>query len=508
MAARAPGLAACGFIAGLIATLPMAATMFLASSAIGLPTLPDLLADPAVFLIPGPLFGLLIDALGYTAKSLLLAGMLEAQLIVGGLVGRYWATRYGGGVPRRQWLGALGIVLAIYLVVEIVLMTVLGYGTFGVGLPPGPLVGGLGLLLVHLAYAVPLVLVFRSLPGASAGGDAPPDRSRRRVLVALGSTSLTLIGGGTAWRALLGAPVVGASAGAPAGEMSPAVTPTDVFYTVSKNFVDPRVDGAAWRLAIGGLVEMPRVLTFDELRGLATGDQYFTLACISNVVGGDLIGNAHWRGVRLRDLLASAGIKPGVRKVAFHAADGYTDSIAFSTAMDDATMVAVEMNGAPLTDKHGYPARLLIPGIFGMKNVKWVTRIELLGTDFRGYWQERGWSDPAPVQTFSRIDVPLGGRTVTSPLDIGGIAHAGDRGIKRVELSVDGGRTWLEARLVPPLSANSWTLWSLRWAAPRGGQFVLKVRATDGLDRVQVAEARQSFPDGATGWHTATIRVV
>jgi DMSO/TMAO reductase YedYZ molybdopterin-dependent catalytic subunit len=495
-----------GFLAGAIASLPMAAAMLALASAIGLPTLPDLLADPVLFLVPGPLFGLLIDALQFGAKSLLLAVLLEGQLIVCGLVGRAWARRSGQASPAAMWRGALTTTLAIYAAVVTVGLALVGVGPLGVGLPTGPLPGLAGLLLVHLAYALALVPAYRWLADRAAAAPAAPDRERRRFLGVLGATSLALVGGGTLWRALGGARIAGAGGAREA--LSDEVTPVERFYTVSKNFADPRVDPVPWRLAVGGEVERPGSYALDDLRRLPAREQYFTLACISNLVGGDLIGNTRWRGVRLRDLIEAAGPRAGVRKVVFHAADGYTDSIAFDKAMEDATLLAYEMDGQPLTAAHGLPARLLIPDIYGMKNVKWVTKVELLTRDYRGYWQERGWNDLAEIQTLSRIDVPLGGRTVEGETTIGGVAHAGSRGVKRVEVSVDGGRTWRDAERRPPLSPNSWTIWTLAWTPPAPGQYRLVVRATDGFDRVQVQREADSFPDGATGWHTVTVRAL
>lgn len=494
-----------GALAGAIAGLPMAAVMFVLASSIGLPTLPDLVADPVLFLVPGPLFGVLIDALQFGAKSLLLAGLLEGQLLVCALVGRFWASRNGDATPAGQWRSALTLSLAIYGVFVTVGLALANVGLFGAALPTGPLLGLAGLLLVHLAYGLSLAPAYRWLAGRPAAGR--PDRERRRFLATLGAASLALVGGGTLWRALGGATIAGASVAA-RESLADEVTPTDRFYTVSKNFADPRLDPGPWRLEVGGEVERPRSYTLDDLRQLPAREQFFTLACISNLVGGDLIGNARWRGVRLRDLIEAAGPRAGVRKVVFHAADGYTDSIAYAKAIEEATLLAYEMNGQPLTSQHGRPARLLVPDIYGMKNVKWITRIELLTGDFRGYWQEKGWNDLAQIQTFSRIDVPAGGHTVAGPITIGGVAHAGSRGVKRVEVSVDGGRGWVDAERRPPLSPNSWTIWTLAWTPPGAGQYRLVVRATDGFDRVQLQHETASFPDGATGWHSATIRAL
>jgi DMSO/TMAO reductase YedYZ molybdopterin-dependent catalytic subunit len=233
------------------------------------------------------------------------------------------------------------------------------------------------------------------------------------------------------------------------------------------------------------------------------------LICISNEVGGDLIGNAHWRGVPLRDLLERAGPLPGAYKVILTCADDYTDSIRFEKAMQPETLVAYEMNGAPLTPKHGYPARLLVPGIYGMKNVKWVRKIEVSPHDFRGFWQVRGWSDEAVIKTMSRIDTVATYTTVaTEPLLLGGIAFSGDRGIQRVEYSVDGGQTWQEAQVKPPLGPYTWVLWLAEWTPPAPGQYTVKVRAVDKLGVVQTAFVTEPLPDGATGLHTVTVRAI
>jgi DMSO/TMAO reductase YedYZ molybdopterin-dependent catalytic subunit len=481
--------------------------MFLLASAAGLPTLPDLFADPVLFLVPGPLFGQLIDLLQFGAKSLLLAALLEGQLLVCALAGRFWAIRLVGeeSAPRALWTSALKFVLAIYFAFVTLGLALLNVGLFGAALPTGPLIGLAGLLLVHLTYGLALVpaYLFFGRPAAAV----EPDRARRRLLATLGAASLALVGGGTLWRALGGSTVAG-GASVVHEALSDEITPTDQFYKVSKNFGDPRVDAGPWRLEVAGQVERASTYTLDQLRAMPPQEQPFTLACISNLVGGDLIGNAHWRGVPLRDLIAAAGPQPGIQKVVFYAADGYSDSIAFAKAMDPATLLAYEMNGQPLVSGHGMPARLLVPDIYGMKNVKWITRIELLTGDFRGYWQEKGWNDLAQIQTFSRIDVPASGRTLSGPIAVGGIAHAGSRGVKRVELSVDGGRNWVDAQRRPPLSPNSWTLWTYDWTPPGPGAYRLVVRATDGYDRVQLQDERPSFPDGATGWHSVSVRVL
>jgi DMSO/TMAO reductase YedYZ molybdopterin-dependent catalytic subunit len=473
-----------GFVAGVVAGVPMVAAMLVLSRVAGMPTLPDLFADPVLFLIPGAVFGALIDALQFTAKSLLVAGLLVGQLVVCGLVGRIWAGQVAKQAAPKPWLTLAVVVGAVYVALGGFLLPLLGQGVF-------PYWGGYAAL--HVVYALALVAAYE--------WDATFDAGRREMLV----SGVAVVAGGTLWRAMTGATVAGTPSGS--GELSEEVTPNDRFYTVSKNLVsDPKVDAGTWRLRIDGLVEMPTTFTLDAIRSMPSVEVPFTLACISNLVGGDLVGNAKWKGVRLRDVLNAAGVKAGARKVVFMAADGYTDSLPPAKAMEDGTLLVYEMNGEPLTYKHGAPARLLIPGIYGMKNCKWITQIQLLDHDFKGYWQQQGWNDQATIQTMSRFDVPLNGKTVSAPLKIGGIAHAGDRGIKKVEVSTDGGKTWAEAERRPPLSLNSWTIWTMDWN-PAKGSYKLQVRATDGLDRTQVPQYVDSFPDGSTGYHSISVRV-
>jgi DMSO/TMAO reductase YedYZ molybdopterin-dependent catalytic subunit len=281
------------------------------------------------------------------------------------------------------------------------------------------------------------------------------------------------------------------------------VTPTDDFYTVSKNAFDPAVDRASWKLEVSGLVEQPYALTYGELTALPAIEQYATLACISNEVGGDLIGNALWRGVSLKALLEQAGLKPGVVDVVLRAADGYADSIPLERALQEGTILAYEMNRAPLNSQHGFPVRLIVPGIYGMKNVKWLTGVEAVDFDFKGYWQARGWDDRAEYKTMSRIDAPNGG--VRGRATIAGVAFAGDREVSKVEVSTDAGETWEAAEIKPALSGFSWVLWHKEWTDPTPGEHTLVARATDGRGVVQTQRRAAPIPDGASGYHSRTL---
>lgn len=291
------------------------------------------------------------------------------------------------------------------------------------------------------------------------------------------------------------------------GQLTPVLTETDDFYHVSKNLSDPKVDSDGWTLSIEGMVDNP--LTFDlaQLTALATTHKITTLGCISNDLNGDLIGTAEWIGVPLADLLNQAGVQTGVIKLKMHAADDYEDSISLERGMDPDTMIVVGMNGETLRDDHGYPARLIVPGIFGMKNVKWLDRIELINDDFQGYWQTRGWSDPAPYQIWGRIDYP---RSVINPGPnyADGVASAGDRDVSRVEVSLDDGDTWADAQIEPSINPPlTWVRWSYPFDAEPDTDFRIKIRVTDGLGTVMDEQDRSPLPDGATGWPDRKISV-
>ena len=286
----------------------------------------------------------------------------------------------------------------------------------------------------------------------------------------------------------------------------PATTPTESFYITTKNFIDPTVDGNSWSLSFKGLVDNPYTITLADLKALPSFNRTETLACISNPVGGDLIGNAEWKGVDFAEMIRKAKPKSNVVDVVCHAADGYGDSFPLSVALNNECMLVYEMNGQPLTNKHGYPARLLVPNIYGMKNVKWITEVELVDIDFKGYWESQGWDDVAEYNTLARIDYPNTGKIAAQPVYIGGVAFAGNRGVQRVEVSTDDGQTWSDAQILLVPSKFSWVLWTYPWN-PQAGTYTLQARATDGTGEVQTSRKANTYPNGATGYHTRQVRV-
>jgi hypothetical protein len=240
----------------------------------------------------------------------------------------------------------------------------------------------------------------------------------------------------------------------------------------------------------------------------ATTQNITTLACISNQLNGDLAGTAEWIGFPLRELLEEAGVDPAAVDIVFRAADGYDDSIPLAQAMHPTTLLVTGMNGEPLPPDHGFPARLIVPPIYGMKNVKWVEQIEAVDHDYQGFWQTRGWSDPAPYQIWGRIDTPAAGEEIAAGAAVAaGVASAGDRGIFRVEISLDEGGTWADATLEPSINPDfTWVRWVFPFEAA-SGTVKLWMRATDGEGTVAPEEQRPPLPDGATGWPERTIRV-
>lgn len=294
----------------------------------------------------------------------------------------------------------------------------------------------------------------------------------------------------------------------PVPGLSAEVTPNGQYYLVSKNlFTDPVVNGKTWNLTITGEVAQPYTLNYAQLSALPMKKQYESMMCISNEVGGQYMSNALWEGIPLADLLQKAGgPKTGASKVVLYAADDYSDSIHLSKALEPTTLVALRMNDETLPQGHGYPARLLVPGIYGMKHVKWITRIEVVNQDYQGYWQTRGWSDPAPIRLTSRIDTP----TSTTALQAGkqtyiaGVAFSGNKGISEVDVSLDGGQSWQRATLKQPLSALTWVLWELPWT-PTAGTSTITARAIDMEGNVQDPAIADPLPDGASGYHSITV---
>jgi DMSO/TMAO reductase YedYZ molybdopterin-dependent catalytic subunit len=291
--------------------------------------------------------------------------------------------------------------------------------------------------------------------------------------------------------------------------VTPLVTANADFYRIDTALTFPQIDYQQWRLRIHGMVDTPFTVSFDDLAAMELIEQYATIQCVSNDVGGSLVSTAAWRGVRLSDLLARAGVAGNADQVVGRSVEGFTVGFPTTAALDDrGAMVAIGMNGAPLPIEHGFPARLIVPGLYGyVSATKWLSEIELTRFDrYDAYWVQRGWAQQGPIDTQSRIDVPSEQRAVRAKtVPVAGVAWAPTRGIAKVEVQIDDG-PWHEATLADALSVDTWRQWVYRWDA-RPGPHRLRVRATDSTGEVQDGQDQPPGPSGATGYHTINVVV-
>ena len=502
------------FQVALLAAVPALVASFIARFLFDMPLVPELLAQLIFAIAPIWMVEIAIGMLGPFAKHLAFLGCTVIYLIA--LMGAAMAyLRYAQ--PResryalRGWL--IAFVLSIWVVTVLALLSAVGGGIFGGRLRQGALSTSISQLLVHAVYGMALGLAAIRYIDHPVSADAPGAIISRRRFVRGVWYAVLAVGIYDIGKSLFGSWLQSGSGRVKGGDgvfpnidnLALEITPTPDFYQVSKNAFDPQVDVRGWKLAVGGLVENALTLNYEQMKSLPSVEQYATLACISNEVGGDLIGTALWRGVRVRDVLERAGLKQGVIDIVLRAGDDYTDSISLERALADGTLLVYEMNGEPLTSEHGFPVRLLVPGIYGMKNVKWITGIEAVDFDLKGYWQRRGWDDRAEYKTMSRIDAP--DSSVNGEATIAGIAFAGDRGISKVEVSTNGGASWEQAEIKPALSPISWVLWQRRWRAAQPGKHKVLVRATDGRGQTQTSQYAPPAPSGSSGYHSVTVRV-
>jgi DMSO/TMAO reductase YedYZ molybdopterin-dependent catalytic subunit len=297
----------------------------------------------------------------------------------------------------------------------------------------------------------------------------------------------------------------------PAGvDLPPFITPNADFYRIDTALSVPQVQRQDWRLRIHGMVDREVTFRFDELAQFEAIDKVVTLTCVSNPVGGNLISNATWTGYRVRDLLARAGVHSDADMVLSKSIDGFTAGTPVEALTDNRdALLAVAMNGEPLPTEHGYPARLVVPGLYGyVSATKWLVDLELTRFDrAQAYWTRLGWSAHGPIKTESRIDVPRAGSGVPmGTATFGGVAWAQHRGIRAVEVRIDDG-PWRPATLGAAYSNDTWRLWSYTWQADQPGHHTITVRATDNTGAVQTADIAGAVPNGATGWHSVPFTV-
>ncbi len=361
--------------------------------------------------------------------------------------------------------------------------------------------------------------------GAADAAGSMPSWSRRTLLQRGGSVAVASIAATAVGRVLLerqrtpttaatlpppkSVPALPTGADLSIPGLTPIVVPNDHFYRIDTALIPPNVDVTTWSVKVTGMVDHPVELTYDELVQLPIIEQYVTIACVSNYVGGDLVGNTLWRGVPLRTVLAMAGVQAGATQLVGRSVDGFTVGMPTAWVMDEARvpMIAIGMNDTPLPREHGYPARLIVPGLYGyVSATKWLTELQLTTLEaFDAYWVPLGWSKEAPILTQSRIDVPSSGaRLPVGHVAVAGVAWAPDRGVTKVEVAIDG--TWHDARLSAPISPATWVQWLYDWDAA-AGDHQIEVRATDGSGVVQTADHSPPAPDGARGHHTFGIHI-
>ena len=510
------GRARTGLLVGGLAMTFAILVAYLASR-IGFTFAPDALGQAIIEVLPGAIAVPLIELLQFWAKRLLVAGVLVGFIACGALAGAL-ATD-----PRRRDRTVLAAGLAPWAIT--ILLSQLFAGS-KVDLPSILLTGSVG--------AAAFLIALQLLSGTAAyqpveAPDIEASPSRRRAMIGAAAVAAALavasVGLGSTVRATLrkteavraaarrlrpgGQVVVPPETPAFSGivGLTPRITGNATFYTIDTTLIKPAVDAATWRLDINGAVESPFSLGYEELLDLEAVEQLKTLECISNNVGGDLMSTALFTGVPLRDLLLRAKPKTGAYDVKLVSVDGYSDSIRIEKALDPGAVVAYLMNGYTLPEDHGFPARLLVPDIYGMKHVKWLRTIEVVTFDYQGYWMERGWSDSAVVNTNTRIDTPASLRWNGDTVTLAGVAFAGARGIKTVEVSTDGGASWQIAVLETPLGPLTWVRWKLDWTPSRVGKHSVLARSTDGTGERETSIRREPFPSGATGYDRIEITV-
>ena len=467
-----------GFVAALVIT-----TAMLLLAALGVATPLIIIGDRlSVFIPPGPFLSLMGKVGGYNhLKQLGVGSTIAGQLLVGAIGGAIFglfARRNAGRVPAI-WTVSILIVLPI-VVFAIALWPVLGTSYIGLPIAVARLVTLIGFALCVFLFERTLVTGFgflttRKIAELRRAGryyEFTPAIGRRAFV--LGTVGVAIAGGGVALaRKLYHAAVFSYDGTEYKGPIVQPITPNDLFYCVTKNVVDPKVNVDLWHLEVNGLVQNRATWRFQDFVGLPAHEQQTTLMCISNGLDAGLMSNAIWKGVPLRDLLERAAPLSNAARVRFHSVDNYTDTIPLEKAMEPTTLLAYEMNGVPLPHRHGYPLRVIVPGYFGEKNVKWLTRIEVADANAKGFYETQGWGPDFVVPTRSRIDVPDNWAFVSlgkliAPIEVKGVAFGGDRGVSRVEISFDDGQTWSDAEIYYSGGNLAWSLWKAQLDARRG----------------------------------------
>jgi len=507
---------AAGLLAGFVAAIAMTVIMLLLGC-LGVATPLVIIGDRlSVFIPPGPFLSLMGKVGGYNhLKQLGVGSTIAGQLLVGAIGGAIFGLLMRR-IPARSstiWTMSIFVVLPI-IACALALWPVLDTSYAGLPIDAARLVTLIGFALCVFVFERTLVGGFEFLARPKETDDTEFTPAIGRRAFVLSAIGVAVAGGGVALaRKLYRAATFSYDGTQYKGRIVQPITPNDLFYCVTKNVVDPRVNIDLWHLEVTGLVQNRATWRFQDLLGFSTVEQETTLMCISNGLDAGLISNAIWKGFPLRDLLDQAAPLSGAARVRLHGVDNYTDTILLEKAMEPTTLLAYEMNGVPLPDRHGYPLRVIAPGYFGEKHVKWLTRIELTTADAKGFYEAQGWGPDFITPTRSRIDVPDNESTfslaqLNVPIEVKGMAYGGDRGISRVEFSFDDGKTWNESKIYYPGTKLSWALWSYDWRPNQAGDYDLLARATDGTGKVQEIDWNRSFFSGVTGFHKISVHVI
>ena len=523
-----------GLFGGILATL----ILYVVTEFLGFPFPPLAIFQVLIAPVPGSIQSFMVDTFGEYAKYSAFVASSVIYVIMYGVIGVALAFVFKGDLHAKVKEATL-VGVGVPTVISLGLQSELASAFPAISSLYGWILAGILIVAVNLIY-VKTVINYTTIPPAVPVKQTPAtviQSARRGILKKAVVAAAALVLAGVAAKIGLSIlskqPVVTSGSAVPvnpSGTTVPTVTSgtpsifsdprisdlvtsevTDnrVFYRVDINPIPPQLDFDTWTLNLHGKVNNAQTFDKNSLLQLATVDEYGTLECVSNSINppAGLISNAKWTGVSLVTLLNQAGLLADSKYVIFRCADGYTVGVPIERALEPGALLAYKMNDVMLPDEHGFPLRAIVPGIYGMMNAKWITEIEVSDQVYLGYWQQRGWSNDARIKTTSIIYYPTGSVQANTSSPIAGVAFAGDRGISKVEVSVDGGNTWNEATLKTPRSLYSWVLWAYEWTPTAAGTASIIVRATDGQGQLQDPTVVQPFPDGASGYSTTQITV-